>query len=135
MFNILIFMKVWQLAINKISFSNSLKMKFSVIIGIMQMFFGVILSLLNHLFFGKTISVYFEFIPQIVFLTFVFVYLCFMIFIKWIKYSGSGTASKYVGPQCAPNLLIELINMFFLKTSAEPGDPLCKTLYPGQVIL
>lgn len=124
---------VWAMAINKISFTNSLKMKFSVIIGIMQMTFGLVLSLLNHLFFGRRISVFFEFIPQIIFLTFIFVYLCLMIFIKWIKFSGSKTA--YFGPQCAPNLLIELINMFFLKSAATDETALypgCKALYPGQ---
>jgi len=122
---------IWPMAVNKISFTNSLKMKFSVIIGIIQMVFGLMLSLLNHLFFGKLISVFFEFIPQIIFLTFIFVYLCVMIFIKWIKFSGA--PSDVTGPGCAPNLLIELINMFFLKTSGT--DIPCSALYPGQATL
>lgn len=106
------------MAVNKISFTNSLKMKFSVIIGIIQMVFGLMLSLLNHLFFGKLISVFFEFIPQIIFLTFIFVYLCVMIFIKWIKFSGA--PSDVTGPGCAPNLLIgiakvSLISLYSLE--------------------
>jgi V-type H+-transporting ATPase subunit a len=120
---------VWQLAINKISFTNSLKMKFSVIIGIMQMCFGLFLSFLNHMFFGRTTSVLFEFIPQIIFMLFIFVYLCVMIVIKWLKYSGH--PSDVTGPGCAPNLLIELIDMFFLKTQAANAND-CMTLYPGQ---
>lgn len=94
---------MWQGAINKIGYTNTMKMKFSVIIGIMQMLFGLALSLLNHLYFKRTINILLEFIPQILFMTLIFVYLCFMIFLKWIKYNGSDSPTSGA---CAPNLLI-----------------------------
>lgn len=49
-------MQIWQLADNKVSWLNSLKMKVSVIFGVSQMFFGVILSLFNHWYNTNTPS-------------------------------------------------------------------------------
>lgn len=40
---------VWQFGANKIQFTNSMKMKFSIIIGISQMIFGLVLGLFNHM--------------------------------------------------------------------------------------
>lgn len=41
--------KIWNLAINRLTFLNSYKMKMSVIVGIIHMSFGVILSTYNYM--------------------------------------------------------------------------------------
>lgn len=77
---------VWQLSKNKIIFQNSFKMKISIILGITHMLFGVSMSFFNHIYFKNRLSIITEFIPQVIFLVFLFLYMCLLMFIKWFMY-------------------------------------------------
>ncbi|XGW15377.1 hypothetical protein V3C99_001118 [Haemonchus contortus] len=111
---------IWNLAeSNKLNFLNSMKMKISVIVGIAQMTFGVLLSYQNYKYFKSDLDIKFMFIPQMIFLASIFMYLCLEIVVKWIFFTAGPQDSifgyKYPGSNCAPSLLIGLINMFMFK--------------------
>uniref|UniRef100_A0A183BQT2 V-type proton ATPase subunit a n=1 Tax=Globodera pallida TaxID=36090 RepID=A0A183BQT2_GLOPA len=100
---------IWNLAEgNKLNFLNSMKMKLSVLTGIAQMGFGVALSYRNYKFFESPIEVYTVFIPQMVFLAAIFVYLCLQVIMKWLFFWVEPTqifGQLYPGSHCAPSLL------------------------------
>ncbi|XP_063587186.1 V-type proton ATPase 116 kDa subunit a 1-like isoform X1 [Penaeus indicus] len=123
---------IWQIALNKINFYNSYKMKISIIFGIIHMLFGVVLSVWNHRFFNRPMNIYCEFIPQIIFLTCLFGYLVLLVFHKWVWYGAGGAES--VSPNCAPSILITFINMVLMKgyQSTPDTDPCSPYMYAGQ---
>uniref|UniRef100_A0A915DEV4 V-type proton ATPase subunit a n=1 Tax=Ditylenchus dipsaci TaxID=166011 RepID=A0A915DEV4_9BILA len=140
---------VWNLAeTNKLNFLNSMKMKASVLIGIAQMTFGVVLSYHNYKYFNSRLDILFTFLPQMIFLSVIFIYLCIEIVAKWIFFSAKGgefvLGYYYPGSNCAPSLLIGLINMFmmksrpsgFLNPNTKDGKPIpqchLSLWYPGQ---
>jgi V-type H+-transporting ATPase subunit a len=53
----------WFVAKNELNYVNSLKMKISVILGVLQMSLGVFMKALNSLYFGKYLDLFCEFIP------------------------------------------------------------------------
>jgi len=83
---------IWHGTKTELPFLNSYKMKMSIIVGVIHMNLGIFCSLYNQLFFHDRLSMYTEFIPQVLFLNCLFGYLSFLIVLKWI--SGS-TADLY----------------------------------------
>ncbi|XP_045494486.1 V-type proton ATPase 116 kDa subunit a1 isoform X3 [Colias croceus] len=133
---------VWQLAeANKIIFMNAYKMKISIIIGVFHMLFGVCLSLWNHVYFKRRISIYVEFVPQIMFLTLLFFYMVLLMFIKWTSYGPSPGHFGSDDPEivkssayCAPSILITFINMMLFKTDSNPRPQCDETMFAGQLV-
>ncbi|KAM9794082.1 V-type proton ATPase 116 kDa subunit a 2 isoform 2-T2 [Syngnathus typhle] len=110
---------IWSMAVNRLSFLNSYKMKMSVVIGVIHMTFGVVLSVFNHLHFQQKYDVYLLFLPELLFLLCLFGYLVFMILYKWLAFSARDSSQ-------APSILIHFINMFVMQ-----GKDVAP-LYPGQ---
>ncbi|KAK6748445.1 hypothetical protein RB195_001209 [Necator americanus] len=130
---------IWNIAGNKLNFLNSLKMKLSVIAGIAQMTFGVVLSFYNYRFFKSKIDIYTVFIPQMLFMTCIFIYLCLQIILKWVFFWVRPEVifgQLYPGSHCAPSLLIGLINMFMFKDREAGFVQLDKPINgsPGQYV-
>jgi V-type H+-transporting ATPase subunit a len=117
----------WLPAVNSLNFYNSLKMKLSVLIGVIQMTVGIILSAFNGIYFRhrwqNRYDFWFEFLPQIVFMLAIFGYMDFLILLKW------STNYMNVDPHFeAPKLLNLLIAMFQSPMKLDPAYE----LYSGQ---
>ncbi|KAA6368523.1 MAG: V-type H+-transporting ATPase subunit a, partial [Streblomastix strix] len=109
---------IWRQCYNNLMFTNSVKMKISIIVGVGHMIIGIIFSCFNHVHFHKWMEVCCEFIPQILLMSGLFGYLCFMIIYKWI-----------VPPGNSPMLIRTMINMFLSPTEPIAEDEI---LFKGQ---
>ncbi len=105
----------WRSATNELSFVNSLKMKMSVIFGVLQMLFGLILRGLNDVYFGNYSGLFLETIPQTIFLSILFGYMDVMIYIKWAHDWSDNTAK-------APSLISQMMGIF-LNGGSVDGKP------------
>lgn len=73
----------WKISTNELLFYNSMKMKMSVVLGIIQMTFGIILKGINAYYFRSYLDLYCEFLPMILFAFSLFGYMVILIFVKW----------------------------------------------------
>jgi len=106
----------WRGSKTELPYLNSVKMKMSILLGVLHMNLGIIMSLFNNSYFRDYLSTWCEFVPQMIFLNGLFGYLCFLIVFKWVT------------PNCFADLYHVLIAMFL-----DPGT-VDKTgfLFTGQ---
>ena len=110
----------WYSATNDLTYMNSFKMKWSVIIGVIQMTLGIVLRGLNNLYFKDYMGFFFEFIPQLIFMCLLFGYMIALIFIKWGTDYSQNTAN-------APSIITILMNLA-LKNGSVDGKPVWSSI-------
>ena len=106
----------WIGTVNELTYTNSLKMKLSIIVGVLHMMLGIFIRGINNINAKNHTAFYFEFIPQFLFMGLMFGYLISMIFYKWGTDYDSNTHE-------APSLLTIMINMA-IKLGEIDGKPL-----------
>ncbi|EPY34725.1 V-type H+-transporting ATPase subunit I [Strigomonas culicis] len=109
----------WAETENKLEFYNSVKMKCAVVVGVTQMFAGVILSLNNHIYNKDWLRIAFLTVPEFLFLLVTFGYMSILIIVKW--------CTTWESTHDAPSLLETMTNFFLQPTS------LSNPLFAGQM--
>ena len=105
---------VWHLGTNELAYLNSLKMKLSVILGVLQMGLGVCMKALNASYFKNKLDFIYEFIPQIILLFVLFGYMDMMIIAKW--------TTDFTGREHeAPSIISNMIDMALNGGAIAPG--------------
>ncbi|KAM7184650.1 V-type proton ATPase subunit A [Naviculisporaceae sp. PSN 640] len=120
----------WHGTENDLLFSNSYKMKMSIILGWAHMTYSLCFSYINARKFKKPVDIWGNFVPGMIFFQAIFGYLVVCIIYKWCVNWFPMTTPENPNPvnRNPPGLLNMLIYMFLQPGSIPDGEE----LYSGQ---
>ncbi|WFD08436.1 hypothetical protein MVES1_003812 [Malassezia vespertilionis] len=118
----------WHGADNNLVFTNSLKMKLSIILGVAHMTFALMLNIPNDLHFKHANWIWAELLPQVLFMESLFGYLVITIIYKWAVNWYATDALGNALHNSPPGLLNMLIYMFLKPGVVDQSE----VLYWGQ---
>jgi len=115
----------WHGAVNELTFMNSLKMKLSVVIGVLQMTVGLILRFSNSIYEKNWIDLLCECCPMMVFMCCFFAYMDYMILYKWVTHMPN-----------PPSIINSMIAMGMWQQDANPmfGETLPRILMAATLL-
>ena len=88
---------LWHQGENFLSYINSFKMKFSIIIAVAQINLGLIFALFNYVHFDDWVTIIFTGIPRFIFYNAIFGYMMFLIIVKWLTPFDDRTPPSIIG--------------------------------------
>jgi V-type H+-transporting ATPase subunit a len=116
---------VWMFKDNELIFTNSMKMKIAVVMGVTQMVFGMILQLIKQVRRKAWIQLFLGWLPQMMYLGSFFVYMVAIVIIKWCQPpDGEGI-----------NLIQTLINMILQPGTVDKSEELFDHQSTVQIVV
>lgn len=115
----------WALSPQLLTYTNNIKMKLSVIIGVAHMMIGICVKGLNSMHYGKMLDLFFEVVTGLIILGGLFAWMDILIFAKWTYVMNPYAIADQLmmdRVSTAPSIITVMINNFLAGGKPGPGN-------------